>query len=330
VEDPITERVGYAAVERQLQELEKEFGANADQYLIAIFIEDLGRAQFFDLERYFQRAFSIPPDEAVNRYKRNQNRDSLLVISGFQIDFDEAVRACDPRLGRATTYPELRLIDLKLSAIHASEVGEDLRQKLSDPRHRSFYAMNLKELGNINQDRVKDAVRNLAMVPEDLELRYQDEILVEFMRLLGSEKDPDLLEGLAKGFRRWARNNPASLAVVAQKVDQWLQDGVAFAPGFIAYLIENGEPKGLAFVDQLWSAEPESWSKQYTMGGQAAEPLLLEHLEKSPINLKISAIKILSAIGTERALPVLESYRGNPSEELRILVDRAIKAIKAR
>lgn len=328
--ETIKDRVGYAAVERQLRELESEFGSRADQHLIAIFIEDLSRPQFYDLQRYFKRAFAMPPDEAVNRYERNNNADSLLVISGFEIDFDQAVRVCDPQLGRATTYPELRLIDLKLSAIHTSEVDEDLRKKLSDPRNRSFFAMNLKELGNINQDRVKDAVRNLAVVPEDLELRYQDEIVVEFMRLLGSEKDPALLANLAAGFRRWAGGNPASLAVVTQKVGKWLEEGTKIPAGFIDYLIENKEPKGLAYVDELWSEEPESWNAQYLRGGKAAEPLVREHLEKSPMRLKIEAAKILASIGTEQSLPLLKELQETPDEELRILVERAIKAIEAK
>lgn len=330
VGEGIKEKVGYEAVERKLAQLETKFGANAPEYLIAIFIEDLGMTQLYNLERYFKKVFDMPENEAINRYKRNRNQDSLLVISGIKIDFEEAVRHCEPRLGRVTTYPELRLIDLELSLIHSTEVSEDLREKLSDPRHRSFFATNLKELGHINSQRVKDAVRKLAMVPDDLELQYEDQILIEFLRLLGSEDDPALLKDLATAFRRWAPGNPASLTVVSQRVGEWLDEEAEIEPGFIAYLVENKEPRGVAYVDQLWSQEPENWFRQYALAGASAEPLILEHLKDSPMRLKKAAARLLASIGTEQALPVLQKFSDSPDEELRIVVERAITAIEGR
>lgn len=328
--DLVKIRVGYSAVERKIRTFENDYGDDAAGMVLAIFVENLSTSQFYNLEKYFSREFSIPKDEAINRYPRNRDADSLLVISGVKIDFEEAVRKCEPRLGQVETYPELRLIDLKLSATHSSEVSTDLREMLSDPRNRSFFAMNLKELSALNFSRVKDAVKSLAMVPDDLKLQYEEEILIEFMRLLREEEDLELLGNLAKAFRRWAPENPACLAVASQQVDLWIKEEKAVAPDFLVYLIENKEPRALALIDQLWSMEPELWSNQYALLGMTAEPRLIEHLESSPMRLKKGAAGLLASVGTAQAMPELNNHLNAPDEELRILVERAIRAIESR
>jgi len=329
-ESSIRRKVGYPAVERKIRELGERFGPAAREHLVAIFIEDLKPGQFFYLETYFKRAFGIPLEEAVNRYKRNGEQDSLIVISGFPIDFDEAVRLCDPRLGRATTYPQLRLITLKLSAIHSSRVSDDMMKILSDPGSRAFFSLNLRELGALDPERAKNAVRNLSTVPDEIALKYQDEIVTEFMQLLGAENDEVLLSDLARAFRRWGRENQAALVVVAQKVGNWLEAGTKVQPGFLEYLIENKEPKALVYVDELWSKEPELWSGQYKMMGAVAEPRLIEHLEGSSLRRRQAAASILGAIGTELSLPILKKYKDVSDEELKINVEKAIKDIESR
>ena len=330
-DDDLRERVGYEAVERKLRRLGEEFGAAAPNHLLAIFVEDLKPGQFFKLEKYFMRVLRIPPAEGINRYERGaEKRDSLIVISGFPIDFEEAVRLCDPRLGRATTHPELRLIELKLSAMHDTNLDANPASASGSPGERSFFASNYKDLSALNPDVVTSAVKNLAGVPDDLELKYQEEVVLEFMRLLGSESEKDLLVDLGKGFRRWAGDNRAAQAVVANKIADWIKNGDKVHSDYLEYLIENKEPRALVFVDELWSAEPEFWSRQYALIGPVAEPRLIEHLESSPLRLRKAAATILGKIGSRQAVPALEKYREASDDELRIIVERAIKAIQER
>lgn len=324
-------KVGYDAVERRLRMLGERFGPAAPNHLVAIFVEDLKPGQYFKLEQYFMRAFSIPPEEGINRYERGlDKRDSLMVISGFQIDFEEAVRLCDPRLGRAVTHPELRLIELKLSAMLDADPGDDSPATVGKPGERAFFSNNYKALSALNPDQVKTAVKNLAGVPPEVELEYQEQVVVEFMRLMGSETDEELLNDLAKGFRRWAAGNQAALPVVADKVAAWISAKEKVPSEYLEYLIENKEPRALVFVDELWSAEPEFWSSQYALIGPVAQPRLIEHLESSPPRLRKSAAALLGTVGNDLALPVLEKYKSVSDEELRIIVERAIASIKAR
>lgn len=324
-------KVGYDAVERRLRLLGERFGPAAQNHLVAIFVEDLKPGQYFKLEQYFMRAFSIPPEEGINRYERGlDKRDSLMVISGFPIDFDEAVRLCDPRLGRAVTHPELRLIELKLSALLDAGPDDDPVATGEKPGDRAFFSNNYRALSALSPDQVKTAVKNLAGVAAEVELEYQEQVVVEFMRLLGSETDEELRHDLAKGFRRWASGNQAALAVVADKVAAWIADKEKVPAEYLEYLIENKMPRALAFVDELWSAEPEFWSSQYALIGPVAEPRLIEHLDSSPMRLRKAAATLLGSVGSTLALPTLAKYQDATDEELRIIVARAITAIEAR
>jgi predicted Zn finger-like uncharacterized protein len=324
-------KVGYEAVNRRLRLLEDEFGAAAPNHLVAIFVERLKPGQYFKLEQYLNRAFEIPAEEGINRYERGADkRDCLMLISGFQIDFEEAVRLCDPKLGRATTYPELRLIELKLSALHDVDLADDPETGLGKPGDLSYFAKKYKALSALNPDQVKNAVKNLSTIPDDIDLEYQEEIVVEFMRLLGTETDEKLLNDLGKAFRRWGKDNQAALTVVADKVATWIEDGGSVSSDYLEYLIENSEPRALAFVDELWSAEPEFWSRQYTLVGPVAEPRLIEHLESSPLRLRKAAAAILGSIGGEASATALAKQKDAADDEFRLIVERAIQAINAQ
>ena len=323
-------RVGYQAIERKLRGLEGKFGDAASQHLVGIFIEDLTSSQFHNLERYFQIELKIPPTEAISRYPRNGERDSLIVISGFKLDLDAVVRVCDPRLGRATTYPELRLIELKLSALHESKLTDDLRNKLSNPAHPSFFKENLNELRALDPLRRKDAVREFSEIPASVELRYGEEIVTELIRLTRNETDPQLLSDMGRALSIWAKNSPAAVDVVTKKVEKWLESKSNVPASFIAFLVAANGEKAPLLLDMLWSEDPEVWSGQYIALGVAAEKRMIFHLDGPSIRLKKAAAFVLASIGTERALPSLSKYQEVSDNELKVLVERAIAAIKAR
>ena len=333
-EDPldvkgIKSRVGYSAIERKVQTMGERFNEDGAGYVVGIFVEGLSGSQFIEVENYLKDVLSIPPTEAVNLYKRNQERDSLIVISGMKLDFDTVVRHCEPRLGRATSYPELRLIDLKMSASLFSKPGEDLQKKLTDQTHPAFFSVNLDELRSLTPDRVKDAVARLSMVI-DVELRHEEPIIKEFLSILVSKSDPILLSDLGKALRIWAGGNKACLDTVSRKVSRLLAEKAIVPASLIDYLIENEAEKAPLFVDQLWAEEPEKWLAQYASMGSIVEPRLLFHLEDSPLRLKKAALILMAKIGTDNSLPALEKLTASPDEELKILVGLAIQGIKAR
>ena len=329
-DDDIKNQVGYHAMERKLRSMSERFEGDPSEYMVGIFIRDLKSSQFHSVENYLQTALQIPPTEGVNRYPRNGEKDSLIVISGLKLDFDTVVRVCDPRLGRATTHPELRLIELKLSALHGSKPNDDLRKMLSDPRNPGFFTANLNELGVLDPLRVKDAVAQLAKVPADVKLRYRDEIVAELMGLVSKQSDPVILNNLGNALSIWAVGDQASINIVARRVEKWIEGNNDVPVSFVDYLIENNSNKSPLLVDLLWSKDPEKWSGQYIALGRGAEEKVLWHLEGPSLRLRNSAASILAAIGTERSLPALSKFKNTEDRELKVLVERAIEAIKSR
>lgn len=328
--DNIKALVGYHAMDRKLEEMRERFDGNPSKYLVGIFIRDLKSSQFHGVESYLQTTLNIPPTEGVNRYPRNGEKDSLIVISGLKLDFDAVVRACDPRLGRATTHPELRLIELKLSALHGIKQTEDIREKLSDPRNPAFFTANLSELGELDALRVREAVGQLAKVPADVELRYRDEIVAALIGLVSKQSDPGLLMDLGNALRIWAVGDQASIDIASRQVEKWIQTNDEIPPSFVDYLVENRAEKSARLVDQLWSNDPEIWSGQYIALGSRAEPRIIEHLEGTSVHLRKAAAFVLATIGTEASLPALSKLQGSEDDELKILVERAIDAIESR
>ena len=326
--EEIKDEVGYHAIDRKLQQMSERFEGDPSKYLVGIFVRNLKSSQLHSVENYLQTTLQIPPTEGVNRYPRNRDKDSLIVVSGLELDFDTVVRACDPRLGRATTYPELRLIELKLSALHSAKPSDDLREKLADPNDPLFFSGNLNELGVLDPLRVRNAVAQLAKVPPTVELRNRDEIVEALMGLVSRQTDPILLNHLGNALNIWAMDNQACIDIVARRAEKWVESEKEVPSSFIDYLIASNSNKSPLLVDQLWSKDPEKWAGQYIALGRGAEKRVLWHLEGSSLRLRNAAAFILATIGTERSLPALTKFEDSDDQELKVLVDRAIRAIK--
>jgi hypothetical protein len=252
------------------------------------------------------------------------------VISGFPIDFDLVVKICDPRLGRVKTYPKLRLIDLELSALHDSKVTDDLRNKLSNPQNPSYFKENLNELRALDPLRRKDAVRELAGVPENVERRYGEEIIAEFIRLIRNETDAQLLSDLGRALLIWATDNSVAVDIVSEKVEQMIRTDSTVPASFIDFLVKANGEKAPLLIDTLWSSKPEVWTAQYIALGVAAEKRMIFHLNGPSIRITKAAASVLASIGTERALQPLAKHQSSTDSELKALVERAIAAINGR
>jgi DNA-directed RNA polymerase subunit RPC12/RpoP len=331
--DPIAlirEETGYYVIEDRLESLKGKFGGLASQHLVGIFIKDLASSQFHNIENYLKIELKIPPTEAISRYSRNNDKGSLIVISGFPIDFDLVVKICDPRLGRVKTYPKLRLIDLELSALHDSKVTDDLRNKLSNPQNPSYFKENLNELRALDPLRRKDAVRELAGVPENVERRYGEEIIAEFIRLIRNETDAQLLSDLGRALLIWATDNSVAVDIVSEKVEQMIRTDSTVPASFIDFLVKANGEKAPLLIDTLWSSKPEVWTAQYIALGVAAEERMIFHLNGPSIRITKAAASVLASIGTERALQPLAKHQSSTDSELKALVERAIAAINGR
>jgi predicted Zn finger-like uncharacterized protein len=328
-EDDIKTKVGFLGMQRKIDAMSALYGPSGSEYVIGIFVENLSGSEFHEIGKFLKQVLNIPPTEGINRYQRNGERDSLIVISGIKLDFDTVVRYCE-RLGRPTTYPEYRLIDLKLSSAIFSEPDEDQIFKMSNPDHPAFFTQNLEELRALDISRVKKAVNRLSTLPVGIELRNEEEIIGELLRILASEEDPLLLSDLGKALRIWAGNNRPSVDVATRRVETWIENEVLIPSSIIEYLIENEAEKAPLFVDLLWAKDAEAWHTQYASLGSFVEPRLLFHLESSPPQIKKAALILLAKVGTAKSLPTLQKLVEGSDSELKILAERAIEGINAR
>jgi HEAT repeat protein len=173
-------------------------------------------------------------------------------------------------------------------------------------------------------------VRELSEIPASVELRYGEEIVTELIRLTRNETDPQLLSDIGRALLIWAKDSPVAVDVVTEKVEKWLESKSNVPASFIDFLVEANGEKAPLLLDMLWSEDPEVWSGQYIALGVAAEKRMIFHLDGPSIRLKKAAAFVLASIGSERALPSLSKYQEVSDNELKVLVERAIAAIKAR
>lgn len=326
----IKARVGFFGMQRKINEMVDKHGVEGEDYVVGIFIENMTGRQYHEIEKFLMKVLSIPPSEGIGRYTRNNDKDSLLVISGLPLDFDTVARRCDERLGEVRTYPEYRLIDLKLASTLFSEPSGGLLKKLTDSSHPGFFSNNLNELKALDPTRVRDAVARLASLRPEIQLLHGDKIVPEFMRILAEEDDPALLSDLGKALRIWASGQAACIQVAERNVKKWIETGVVVPKSFVNYLNDNEAEGALAIVDQLWGKDPELWSRQYIDLGSKAEKRLLFHLEESPERLKKSAILILEKTGTDKSLAALEKAKARGDAEVKIIAQNAIDSIRSR
>ena len=323
-------RVGFLGIQRKIDEMVRRHGPDGEDYVVGIFVEDLTGRQYHEIEKFLIKVLNIPPSEGIGRYTRNDDRDSLLVISGFPLDFDTVARRCSERLGEVRTYPEFRLMELKLAPTLFTEPSEGLLKKLIDSSHPAFFSHNLDELKALNPTRVKDAVTRLANLRPEIQLLHQDKIVAEFVRILLIEEDPELLSNLGKALRIWASGREACVKVASRNVKKWLKDDIIVPKSFVDYLVDNEAVDAPEIVDSLWAKAPELWSQQYIDLGSQVENRLLFHLEESPIRLKKSAILILGKTGTDKAIPALERIKSLEDTEVNIIAQSAIDSISSR
>ena len=91
------------------------------------------------------------------------------------------------------------------------------------------------------------------------------------------------------------------------------------------------ETSGLApLVHQLWEQDPNQWEMAYRQLGANAEIPLLRRLPTADGPHRSSAVRLLGRVGGTASLPVLEAALPDANPELRVLLEKAIAAIRGR
>ena len=327
--DDVVGRTDQKALEREIaRQSEKLKGKPAENYVIGIYIADLQETQYQAIERYFRKKLTIPKSEALLVYKRNEDKDRFIIISGVPMDFDNMVRHCEV-IGRATTYPKVRIIDVQISATIFQEPDKDVLEKLNNIDHPAFFSQNLNELRNIDFERVSEAVRRLSRVPSEMELSLEEQIIAELLRLASEESDRTFLSDTGKALSIFANGSRAAVDKVNRLVPFWMENGVSVPKSMVDFLIEN-DPNVIALIDMLWVSSPGEWDEHYAALGPQIEDRLITHLREAPLDIKRAATSLINQVGTKKSVPALTELGAIEDPELRILVARAINTVKDR
>lgn len=328
--DDFISSIDEKAMKRELARQEAKLdGEPADNFVTGIYIADLRETQYQAIERYFRKKLSLPKSEALSVYKREGDKDRFIVISGVPMDFDLMVSLCE-FLGRTTSYPKKRILDVELSARHFQAPTEDLLDKLNNPENPAFFTQNLNELRNIDFERVSEAVRRLGRVPEEMELKNRDQIIEELLLLASEETGSVILSDIGQALKLFGQNSLVAVTKINQLIPHWLESEIPVEKSMVEFLVENGDPEVIALIDRLWVSNPTKWDELYLSLGNQIEDRMLTYLADAPQELKRSAISLLGQIGTQKSIPALEAEHKGDDQEARILADRALEAIKSR
>ena len=327
--DDVVSKSDQKALEREMaRQAAKLDGKSAENYVTGIYIADLQESQYQAIERYFRKKLAIPKSEALLVYKRNNDQDRFIIISGVPMNFDDMVRHCE-FLGRSTSYPKARVIDVKISETVFQEPGQDLLEKLIKVENPAFFAQNLIELRNIDFERVSKAVRRLSVVPAETKLNQQEQIIAELLRLAAEESDQDFLADVGKALGVFAKGSKAAVARINRLVPHWIEREIPVPKSMVDFLIEN-DPAAIALIDRLWAASPGEWDEHYVALGSRIEDRLIFHLQESPVELQRAATTLLNQVGTKKSVPALTALSSTDDQDLRILVARALNSVKNR
>lgn len=101
-------------------------------------------------------------------------------------------------------------------------------------------------------------------------------------------------------------------------------------PEMISLALKEITPGLAPVIHQLWEKSPNHWGQAYRDLGAEAEPALLRRLPAAESPHRDSAVRVLERVGGADSLPELQTLLPDANPEMRVLIDKAIAAIRAR
>ena len=98
----------------------------------------------------------------------------------------------------------------------------------------------------------------------------------------------------------------------------------------VKFLMFRKDPEAIPLVDALWAADFIRWEELYLGFGPAIEDSVLARFPTASGTMKRSATRLLAKNGSAKSIPVLEAALPEADSELKVLIDRAVTAIRSR
>lgn len=269
---------------------------------------------------------STGADVSSSIYPRD-GEDWLMVLSGVT-DNIEVIAEAAGKVGRdrdaTRIHGKLGVIEV---VVDNNLFVEGAPDKLQDKNNPAFYDLNRRELESIDLERARKAIKRLAEAEPKI---YRDDINRRMVQLL-KEADPPMLGDICRALMNWSEpgdEKAAAAAVVAlQKLDL---NGTVPPREMISFLVSRKAQGVAPILDKLWAADPTIWEQLYGELGEPIEPLVLARLKGAGSSVRHSSMRLLARVGGKDSLPLIAAARDGADAEMRVLIERAETAIKAR
>jgi hypothetical protein len=309
VQEDLKKEVGYEPVARALE---------TDPNAAGLWLRGLREFHRLQVRDYIVR--NSGADSSSHMYPRSG--DYLMVVTGLERDLGALARLCE-RFGEVRrNSDELRIIEV---VVNNASFQEGPLDKLTDPANPSFYELNKRELESIDLERARRAVNRLGPVEPKL---YRKDIVKRMGELL-QEGDLALQLEIGKALPRWSEPGDGIEEVVLGVLEKIPADGEA-PQSLVTFLALRKSQAAISVVDRLWLIEPNKWEESYGALGPAIEDRLLTRFPETTITQRMSAVRLLGKVGTAKSVPVLEKARAEADAEMKLLIERALEAIRGR
>ena len=296
----------------------KSTGSDKNAY--GIFLTDLLQRNIYTVRDFLYR--ETMAGLSSHPYPRD-NGDYLMVLTDVPMGLTEVVDIAS-RLGTTKEiHPEIGIIVI---SVDNEQFLDSAADKLNNQKDPEFYALNQRELVSLDLDRVKRAVERLATAEPSI---YREDISGLLLKLM-EKPGISFHDELAKALLVWLQD-PGSAGEAALKALQGqIAEEKPASENLVILLLKGNNQAAIPSVHTLWLADPSIWERHYAKFGSVIEPRVLEYLNSEKAPLRRSAITLLGQIGTATSLPPLGQLTGSPDPEVRVLAERAIKAINGR
>jgi hypothetical protein len=319
-EDPLTalrDRFSTNPLEAEQKRLED---SGSDRNAYGIYLTNLLQRNIYNVRDFLIR--DTMAGSSSHPYPRDKG-DYLMVLTDVSLGIAEVAEIAG-RLGTTQEiHPEIGVI---VVSVNNEQFEDSPADKLNNQKDPAFYTLNQRELSSLDIDRVKLAVERLAAAEPSI---YREDISGMLLKLL---EKPGIRfhDEISKALLVWLPD-PALAGKAALKVLQELvAAGEPVPEKLVTLLLKGNNQEAIPYVHTLWLADPLVWERLYSDFGPVIEPNVLEQLDAEKAPLRRSAVNILGRIGTESSLPPLGKLSGAEDPEIRVLAERAIKAINER
>ena len=298
---------------------------NKGRTAVGIWLRDVREFQKLQISSYIERTTGAIQGQS---YMYVRDGGYLMVVSGVTDDLAELSKICE-RFGEVR-----RVIDpLQVIEVVVQEdkfTPGDLK-KLTNRDDPAFYELNRRELESIDLSRAKDAVTRLAEAEPKL---YRKDINRRMLQLLKeSDKDEQSVQmqsQIGRALVAWSEEGDGSEALVREVISRYPAASVDLPESLVKFLMVKKDAAAIPMVDALWASDFTRWEEIYLGFGPGIEDSVLARFPEASAPMKRSATRLLSKNGSAKSIPVLEAALPDADSELKVLIERAVAAIRSR